>query len=266
VIEIVNRTTGEVLDADSVPGLAAIAALHDEQIARMSERVEELLDGDAGPPGGSQGPVVWHQLSEYESQRIWRSLAEWVGWLRSRYPLAHQVPLCWWRHPELVEELTALWLAWREAYVEKGAALSAGADWHSRWLPDLLRRIGVGGWNLACEGEHRPLVDSLYDPREVDDQGGFAEFTSVANRQTAAPTPQGVRSVDNDTMQRAVIAGEARQLGDLPGAPIAYDGGFWMSFGGGWVSVDSEDTIAFLTDADERLQQAREAVRETESS
>ena len=28
MIEIVNRETGELLDADSVPGLAEIAALH----------------------------------------------------------------------------------------------------------------------------------------------------------------------------------------------------------------------------------------------
>ncbi len=163
---------------------------------------------------------MWHDLTPHEAQRTWRALAEWVGWLRGRYPLAHQVPLCWWRHPELVEELTALWLAWRDAYVEKGAPLSAPADWHGRWLPEFLRRIGAGGWNLACEGEHKA---ARHRPVRRP-PGGRRQRSSTAPR---APDPdrstaeRWSRCSDDVEMHEAIVmAGCATRLGSLPDSPV----------------------------------------------
>lgn len=254
MIEIVNRETGELMDADSVPGLAEVAAWHDRQIADLQELVQDLVDEpeSAGKGAGSR-PVVWSRLTPHEKATTWRALAEWVGWLRGRYPLARQVPLCWWRHPELVEELTALWLAWRDAYVEKGAPLAAGADWHGRWLPELLRRIGAGGWNVACEGEHKPPVTSLYDARAVDDVDEFRDSTTAHN----GATTEKERTVMNDlSMQAALDAGQAKTLGELPGSPVAHDGRYWVAVQDGWQQVESEETIAFLADAERRLQLA----------
>lgn len=264
MIELINRETGEILDTDSVPGLAEVAALHDQRISQLAELVDDLLPQGEGTPGSGQGPVVWAQLTSVERQRTWRSLAEWVGWLRSRYPLAHRVPPCWWRHPELVEELTALWLAWREAYVEKGAVLSSGADWHNRWLPELLRRIGAGGWNLACEGDHRPAVSSLYDGREVDDLHAFEEAINAAD--TAAPDGPGGKVMNDDQMRRAIEAGEAREMGALPGSPVELDGEYWVNEGDTWSTVRSSETITFLQEADRRMGLADQAVRESERS
>ena len=50
-------------------------------------------------------------------------LRAWVAWIRHRYPLAKRVPACWAEHPEVVEELTALWLAWQQAYEDRRASL-----------------------------------------------------------------------------------------------------------------------------------------------
>src|SRR4051812_14313636 len=202
-MEIVNRATGELLDADSVPGLAQIAALHDEQLEQLEATIEELLADRDTPPGGPQRPVVWAQLTPAEAMRTWRALAGWVGWLRGRYPLATQVPLCWWRHPELVEELTSVWLAWRDAYVEKGAPLTGGADWHARVLPEFLRRIRAGGWNIPCEADHRPRVTSLYDARAVDDSDAFDQLISSAHRTNEDATQQAT-TMDNATMTTAL--------------------------------------------------------------
>jgi hypothetical protein len=267
VIEIVNRQTGELLDTDSVPGLAEVAALHDERIERLAEMLEDLLDGDSGTAGRSRGPIVWDSLTELERARTWQQLADWVGWLRGRYPLAHQLPLCWWRHPELVEELTALWLAWRDAYVEKGAPLSGGADWHGRWLPDFLRRIGAGGWNLACEGEHRPLVDSLYDGRQDDDPRVFTRLTQ-GRELTAGHVHlnRGDEEMQESVLEAKVASGAATRLGQLPDSPIAYGGRYWIPNGDKWIAVSSEQTVAFLADAERRLRLADEAVRTEQTS
>lgn len=257
MIEIVNRETGQILDADSIPGLAEIAALHDAQLAELREQIESGAGETAGNRGPGSHPVVWQALSGWERSQTWDALAAWVGWLRGRYPLAQKVPLCWWRHPELVEELTALWLAWREAYVEKGAPLTGGADWHGRWLPEAVRRMRAGGWNVGCEGEHRPLVDNLYDGRAVDDLDAFRSAVHAEEAQLDEGVP-----MSTDEIIHALEDGRATRLGELPGTPVAYDDGFWIETLAGWAPVQDERTVAFLRDAQARLALAFDAERQ----
>ena len=268
--EILDPRTGELMDTDSVPGLATVAQLHDEQICQLSSIVEQLQD-DSGGPLGSTGPYVWHTLAPADAEKLWSALADWVGWLRGRYPLARQVPLCWWRHPELVEELTALWLAWREAYTEKGAPLTAAADWHGRWLPEVLRRVGAGGWNIACEGEHKERIKSLYDDRRVDDELAFRESLRGEAAQWDQPMGGSARegkdqgrngeaAMDDETMRTALETGDARAVGELADSPVAYSDTYWVPGEDGWVEVVDPDTIAFLSDADRRMRLADEAL------
>lgn len=260
MIEIVNRETGELLDADSVPGLAEIAALHHAQLAKLTEAVEDLADGAGMDPQAANGPrrpIVWSRLTGVDLERTWTALADWVGWLRGRYPLANQVPLCWWRHPELVEELSALWLAWRDAYVERGAPLTAGADWHGRCLPDLLRRIRAGGWNIPCESEHRDSVASLYDARRVDAPDEFAGRISAP--ETKSPRLLEGEVMDIEEMKAALRTGAATRVGGLPDSPVELCGEFWCPDNDTWVRVESPEVVAYLTDAQRRLAIAREA-------
>lgn len=265
MIEIVDPATGELMDTDSVPGLATVAALHNEQIYRLSTTVSHLQDEVAAKPSQKPiGPVVWHQLDAETAARIWGELVDWVTWLRGRYPLARQVPLCWWRHPELVEEMTALWLAWKDAYVEGSAPLTAAADWHGRWLPEFLRRIGAGGWNVGCEGEHKERVSGLYDARAVDDPAAFERFLEqdAAQRRAGAETEQIEEAkVDDNIMRAALESGEARRIGELPDSPVAHRGAYWVQGEDGqWAQVDDEDIVAFLDDAATRMRMADDAV------
>ena len=274
--EIIDPRTGELMDTDSVPGLASVAALHDEQIYQLSAVVAQIQEADdSSATVSASGPYVWHTLSTQDAEKLWETLADWVGWVRGRYPLARQVPLCWWRHPELVEELTALWLAWREAYTEKGAPLTAAADWHGRWLPEFLRRVGAGGWNIACEGEHKERIKTLYDARRVDDESAFVDFVGHAECQGAAPeavagaghhNEQKERTdMDDATMRAALASGEARTVGDLPGSPVAYANTYWVrGDDGAWKAIEDAETVTFLADAERRMRLADEAVARTE--
>ena len=260
MIEIVNRETGELLDADSVPGLAEIAALHHVQLAKLTEAIEDLADDAGMDPQAAHGPrrpIVWSRLTGADLEHTWTALADWVGWLRGRYPLANQVPLCWWRHPELVEELSALWLAWRDAYVERGAPLTAGADWHARCLPDLLRRIRAGGWNIPCESEHRDSVASLYDARRVDAPDEFAG--SISAPETSSRRFLEGEVMDVEEMKAALRTGAATRVGGLPDSPVELRGEFWCPEADTWVRVESPEVVAYLTDAQRRLAIAREA-------
>lgn len=272
-IDLVHPDTGELLDADSIPGLAEIAAMHDQKIAALAEALAELIDK---PPPGSvlRRPIVWAQLAPHDADHLWQQLGTWVGWLRGRYPLARKVPPCWWRHPELVEEITALWLAWREAYTEKDAPLSAGADWHGRWLPEFLRRIGTGGWNVACETSHRPLVAGQYGDCAVDDADAFAIATAGTQAQTAGseanseavdshpPTVASRQetSMDHATMRQLLDTGRATYLGGLPGSPVAVDEDFYAPLDHAWTLIEEPETVAYLHQVRRRLALADEAV------
>lgn len=271
MIDIVDPRTGELLDTDSVPGLAQVAGLHSEQLRQLQSEIQGLREptlDDSGPTA-----FAWNSLGAHQAETLWLQLAEWVGWLRGRYPLARQVPACWWRHPELVEELTALWLAWREAYVEKSAPLTAAADWHDRWLPGFLRRIGAGGWNLACEGEHKDRLPSLYDERPVDDEDAFGAHVrrDVSRRRaalfkTATSEEDAVDQMSDAQMQEALTNGEAVQVGSMPGAPVRIGDVYWAPSDDGWTRVENAGTLQFLADAERRLQLADRAIISAGSS
>ena len=147
------RRAVEALEGETTDGLADLLA-----------RVEELEDASAHPAAGTVSSWCWRYAGESATDSLWQELGDWVGWIRHRYPLARRIPECWADHPELVEELTALWLAWQAAYVERDASLTAAAEWHDRWLPGVLHRLEHGPFALDCDASHRPRPTALYVP------------------------------------------------------------------------------------------------------
>jgi hypothetical protein len=122
------------------------------------------LDGAFGPTR-SPSAWSWRDLGPGASEQLAKELTSWVDWVRSRYPLARKIPGCWSQHPEIVEEFTALWLAWQYAYEERDAPLTAAADWHDRWLPGVLHRLEHGPFALDCVNEHRARPSAAYAER-----------------------------------------------------------------------------------------------------
>lgn len=123
-------------------------------------RLEEF--GDAGASSAARRSWCWRTVGPAAEEALWSELKEWVGWLRSRYPLAKKIPPCWPRHPEIVEELTALWLAWEHAYTDATAPLTAPAEWHDHWLPGFLHRLEHGPHAVNCAVEHASRPSSAY--------------------------------------------------------------------------------------------------------
>jgi hypothetical protein len=78
------------------------------------------------------------------------------------FGLARKLPNCWAEHPELVEELTALWLAWQAAYQDRDATLTAAADRHDRWLPGVLHRLERGPFAIDSAVKHSLRPASAY--------------------------------------------------------------------------------------------------------
>jgi hypothetical protein len=124
-----------------------------DTIADVLARLEYL---EASPSNSSTTPAAWcwRDLGPHAQTELMAQLAAWTAWLRHRYPLARKIPGCWAQHPELIEELTALWLAWQGAYQQPDAPLTTAADWHDRWLPGLLQRLEHGAFALDCSESH----------------------------------------------------------------------------------------------------------------
>lgn len=134
-------------------------------VADLLARIDDLeaeAQNSTGPRAGRPAAWCWRTLGPHGTQELWAQLTAWVDWLRARYPLARRIPDCWSQHPEIVEELTALWLAWTAAYETTDPPLTAAADWHDRWLPGLLHRLEHGPFALDCTNGHHARPATAY--------------------------------------------------------------------------------------------------------
>ncbi|QHC66350.1 hypothetical protein GSU68_07020 [Rathayibacter sp. VKM Ac-2759] len=85
-------------------------------------------------------PVNWNLLTADEAGAEWIELDQWVHWLRRTYGLpASVIPPFWYRHPELLWELSALHLHWLCAY-DPDQNGSAPLGWH-RDFADTRQRL-----------------------------------------------------------------------------------------------------------------------------
>ncbi len=93
----------------------------------------------------------------------WFRLSAWVAWLVDRFDLGDEIPSCWWAHGALVEELTALWAAWRVAYRHP----DSGGDQPLRWLADLdevRKRVRTWDRTGCARGTHRAYPSRAWVP------------------------------------------------------------------------------------------------------
>jgi len=145
--------------------LDALAHEATDTVTGLVSRLEDV-ESRAVSAGRTPTSWCWRTIGPHGAEELWHQLTDWVSWIRNRYPLARKIPPCWDEHPELVEELTALWLAWQHAYEDTEAPLTAAADWHDRWLPGVLYRLEHGPFALDCANEHHPRPAAAYAARE----------------------------------------------------------------------------------------------------
>ncbi|GGC14635.1 hypothetical protein GCM10010972_29920 [Cellulomonas carbonis] len=112
---------------------------------------EPMLYQPSGPPI----PLLWAAHTPEEQRHYLDKLEVWVAWLIGHYRLDHRyVPECWAEHWELIEELSALHLAWEGAYATTSHA-DAPLTWHERLghaRPRLAEWVARTGCRAA---EHR---------------------------------------------------------------------------------------------------------------
>ena len=122
--------------------------------ARTDGRPPRRLTQPVGPPP----PILWSAHTPDDQEAMLAELGAWVTWLTDRYRLDHRtIPACWAAHPELIEELSALHLAWQAADATLAYA-DAPLTWHEHFalartrLTDSVARTG------CRPGEHRTVA------------------------------------------------------------------------------------------------------------
>lgn len=93
---------------------------------------------DLWPAGDGETPAalttatqrwVWAAMEPAERRERMRELAVWVAWLRKTFELHNQIPTCWYRHPPVVEHLTALYAGWLRTYTGDPGQGVTETDW-----------------------------------------------------------------------------------------------------------------------------------------
>jgi hypothetical protein len=260
--------------ADEVAALRATVEVQQLGLNRLSAEVRQLTDQltdlvahqppaatvDAAADGATDtgegekpAPWSWRHLPERQAAALWRELADWLTWLHTRYPLAETIPACWWRHPEIVEELTAAHAAWKAAYTSPGASPYAPGEWHDRWLPGLEHRLATRWRTGRCTEAHQPRSNTAYGTA-LDDPDAFARHTQPTTDSTST-VPE---SVPMTEITDAVTSGDAEIIGADLGDPIYWRGTFWQITpdADAYQQVHDPEQLRVLNDARRRLRLA----------
>ena len=100
-------------------------------------------------------PVCWATMTDRETEDALDELEDWVFWVVDRYALDHRtVPPCWAEHGALVEELSALRVAWLAAFGITGRP-EAPLEWHGQFAAVRQRMTEVVSQSGCRPSEHR---------------------------------------------------------------------------------------------------------------
>lgn len=163
---------------------AAVDTLHQNHQA-LADAVARQQAGPRKAPANMPWPLRWSELDRDAAAHAWSWLIDWVGWLVDRYQLAEELPACWYQHPALVEELTALAAAWQVAYDDTGSA-DGPLLWHER-LTRARDRLRDWDTTRCRNGTHTGRHIDLDWPADWRDQAIEAANHDLASRPTAAP-------------------------------------------------------------------------------
>jgi hypothetical protein len=159
-------------------------------------------------------PVNWNLLTAKQAAIEWRELNAWVDWLRHTYGLpASVVPPFWYRHFELVWELSALHTHWLYSYDPEQDG-SAGLGWHHDFAEARLR---LRDW-VAASGTRgdrdRPTRQAVWPGQDAPEP---VEETVIADRDADF-----VAFVNADLARRCDA--EQRFYASLTATPTSDDG------------------------------------------
>ncbi|GHJ45914.1 hypothetical protein Cs7R123_32560 [Catellatospora sp. TT07R-123] len=156
-------------------------------------------------------PVIreWHTLSPDEQQTEWADLVDWVIWIHDLYELSREerLPLCWPRHPGLVEELRSL-KVWREAvYGTPDAPAHTARSWHGELRQTIAATASF--WAPSCRAGHTDAAVLTDAHPELAKAWHEAGPPATPGRPTVTGPTAGAREISDAAMADALANGRA---------------------------------------------------------
>lgn len=194
----------------------------------MTAAADTASDEDTG---FLPGRFCWGELDQDRAAVLWAELVDWTTWLRETYEIHQKVLPCWFAHPAVREELTALMAAHKAAYSDRGEDAPYWSDmaaWHTQYLHPFISRVVSMFDDSECRagrcGYTPPTVDTLdsiheYIAADLDDRDAAAE----------SDKPTGlVEVLDPKALRAAINAGDATLVDPSdPLSDVELDGRWW---------------------------------------
>lgn len=125
-------------------------------LAELRNQIDHILELVSGQDDDTPATWFWLTMPSHERDEKLAELTDWVDTVLCAQYLdytAGQIQNCWPNHPEARWELAWLYHLWTRAYLAEHPAPKDAADWHDRWAPGVIRRIGAV--MRRCETECR---------------------------------------------------------------------------------------------------------------
>jgi hypothetical protein len=153
------------------------------EVAAVAQVGAEAAAAQAsGTADQAAGTVAWlpDLVTGDDRSRALQSLGAWVDEvLRVRHPeMYDRLGACWFLHPDVLDEMTALRSAWFAAYRDPAAPASAAIEWHDRWLPGAMRRCRTAIRRRGCKGRHEK---EMAVPAPLLDRQEFRNFVRLSS-------------------------------------------------------------------------------------
>lgn len=120
-------------------------------------------------------PIRWADLGTDETIAELRKLGDWVTWWVRRYGIsATQMPPCWYLHPRMLEELSALHTA-HTLWFHSASPANEPLTWHREMEWSLLR-LKTQTSDTGCTAQRPQPSRTESWPDTSTSQDAFAEF------------------------------------------------------------------------------------------
>lgn len=178
---------------------AALLPLLRRQVASLADRLDILTEQGLGGTAAAEPQLWdWSTMDTTAASEAWAALITWVrdvldGQYRlvgddepqSRGAVRRRVPPCWYRHRDVVFELSWLAQEWTRLYRDQQGTPARAGDWHDRYLPGVLRRIRSTSTAAGCIARHVD-PDATPVPDGVDHD---AELSAAVQADVSARPP-----------------------------------------------------------------------------
>lgn len=167
----------------------------------------------------------WRELPQESMPQVWRWLRGWVDWLVEAHRIpAEEIPPCWYRHQDIVEELWSAANAEIQAWEATTPTMTPMTAWHFHLR---MMRDRLTGKAKECVGNREHVPAHSYRPGweagvlAVDEQDWSAHLDEITDTQPAPARHGGptwlwrMCAVDGDG---AVIVSDELSVGSV--APV----------------------------------------------